>query len=49
MRFILMGPPGVGKGTQAERLSNHFSIVHLSTGVILRNEVDNNTELGQQA
>lgn len=49
MRFILMGPPGVGKGTQAERLSEHFTIVHLSTGVILRNEVDNNSDLGQQA
>lgn len=44
-----MGPPGVGKGTQAERLGNYFSIIHLSSGAILRNEISKRTELGIKA
>jgi adenylate kinase len=44
-----MGPPGVGKGTQAERLCKYFSIIHLSTGVILRNEISKKTDLGIKA
>lgn len=49
MRIILMGPPGVGKGTQAKNIVEKFDIIHLSTGDILRAEVGGNTELGKKA
>jgi len=49
MRLILLGAPGAGKGTQARKISEKFNIPHISTGDILRNELKNNTELGQQA
>ena len=49
MRIILMGPPGVGKGTQATNIVEKFGILHLSTGDILRSEVGGNTELGKKA
>ena len=49
MRLIFIGPPGVGKGTQAERVTTHFKIVHLSTGEILREEINTNTRLGRVA
>ena len=49
MRIILMGPPGVGKGTQATNIVEKFGILHLSTGDILRAEVGGNTELGKKA
>ena len=49
MRIILMGPPGVGKGTQATNIVEKFGILHLSTGDILRAEVGGNTELGRKA
>ena len=49
MRIILMGPPGVGKGTQAKNIVDKFGIIHLSTGDILRAEVGDNTELGKKA
>ena len=49
MRIILMGPPGVGKGTQANSIVDKFEIIHLSTGDILRVEVGGNTELGKKA
>lgn len=49
MHIILFGPPGVGKGTQAKILSNKFSIPHISTGDMLREEIRNETELGKKA
>ncbi len=49
MRLILLGPPGSGKGTQANLLQDKFSIPKISTGDILRAAVKANTELGQQA
>jgi len=49
MRIILMGPPGVGKGTQAKNIVDKYGIVHLSTGDILRVEVGGNTDLGEKA
>jgi adenylate kinase len=36
MRLVLVGPPGAGKGTQAQFLSEHYSIPHISTGDIFR-------------
>jgi len=49
MRLILLGPPGSGKGTQANLLQDKFSIPKISTGDILRAAVADNTELGQEA
>ena len=43
---IFLGPPGAGKGTQAEKISEKFIIPHISTGVMLREHVENETELG---
>ena len=43
---IFLGPPGAGKGTQAEKLSETFNLPHISTGVMLRDHVENGTELG---
>lgn len=49
MKIIFLGPPGAGKGTQAERICEKFGIAHISTGDILRKELKEKTELGQQA
>lgn len=49
MRLILFGPPGAGKGTQAEAIRDEFSVVHISTGDIFRDNVGNDTELGRRA
>ena len=46
--LLFLGPPGAGKGTQASLISDMFSYLHLSTGELLRKEVDNKTELGVQ-
>ena len=47
MRVILLGPPGAGKGTLAKLLKEALNMIHISTGVILREEMNKNTPLGQ--
>ncbi len=47
--LLLFGPPGVGKGTQAQRLSNVFKIPHVATGDMLRAAIQSYTPLGQRA
>jgi adenylate kinase len=49
MRLVLVGPPGAGKGTQAEFIAEHFSIPKISTGDIFRANVSGGTELGRLA
>ena len=49
MKIILLGPPGAGKGTQAEVLCQEFNIPHISTGNILREAINAGTELGKKA
>lgn len=49
MRLIFLGPPGAGKGTQAEIISEEYDFLHVSTGEMLRNEIKNGTELGKKA
>ena len=46
MKITIMGPPGGGKGTQAEILSEKLSIPHISTGAIIRNAIREKTQLG---
>jgi adenylate kinase len=48
-RIVLLGPPGSGKGTQAARLAAWLGVPHISTGDLLRSEVQNRTEFGRQA
>jgi len=49
MRLVFLGPPGVGKGTQSERLIAHLNVTHLSTGDMLRQARRDQTELGRKA
>ena len=48
MRLVILGGPGSGKGTQSQKLSEHFSIPWISTGDLLRSEIEANSDLGQQ-
>ena len=49
LNLILLGPPGAGKGTQAERLQEDFDLAYIATGDMLRKAVADGTELGQKA
>jgi adenylate kinase len=49
LNLVLLGPPGAGKGTQAERLVEDFALPYYSTGIILRQAVANGSELGNEA
>ena len=46
MRITFFGPPGSGKGTQADRISSYFGLQHISTGMLFREEIDSGSELG---
>ncbi|MBQ7223024.1 MAG: adenylate kinase [Erysipelotrichaceae bacterium] len=49
MNMLIMGPAGSGKGTMSELIEKKYNIAHISTGDMFRNELKNNTELGQKA
>ena len=49
MKIIMLGAPGAGKGTQAKRIAEKYSIPHISTGDIFRANIKNGTELGNKA
>ena len=49
MQLILLGPPGVGKGTQAQRISEQFKIPQISTGDLLREAIQKNNSIGKKA
>lgn len=49
MKIIMLGAPGAGKGTQAKRIADKYSIPHISTGDIFRANIKNGTELGNKA
>ena len=48
MNLIIFGPPGAGKGTQADFIVNKYDLFQLSTGEVLRNEIKNKTKLGNE-
>ena len=49
MKIIMLGAPGAGKGTQAKKIADKYSIPHISTGDIFRANIKNGTELGKKA
>lgn len=49
MKIIMLGAPGAGKGTQAEKICEKYKLIHISTGDIFRENIKNNTELGKLA
>jgi adenylate kinase len=48
LNLVLFGPPGAGKGTQSEKLINHYQLVHISTGDLFRAHIKNQTALGKK-
>ncbi len=48
VNIILFGPPGAGKGTQADNIAKHFNFYKISTGDLLRKEINDNTDLGNK-
>ncbi|MDQ3925954.1 MAG: nucleoside monophosphate kinase, partial [Actinomycetota bacterium] len=48
MRIIIMGPQGAGKGTQAAKLEEELGATHIETGDLVREEINQGTEIGQQ-
>ena len=48
MNILLFGPPGAGKGTQAQRIAKDFNLIQVSTGDLLRNEIKLSTDLGKK-
>ena len=48
MNIILFGPPGAGKGTQAQKIVNKFNLYQASSGDLLRNEIKNKSEVGKK-
>ncbi|MFH1005359.1 MAG: adenylate kinase [Bacteroidota bacterium] len=49
LNIVIFGPPGAGKGTQAEKIAKKYQLIHLSTGDIFRANIKGGTELGRQA
>jgi len=49
VRVVLLGPPGAGKGTQAQKLSEKLGVPQISTGELFRNNINNGTKLGLEA
>jgi len=48
LNLVIFGPPGSGKGTQSEKLIQHYGLVHISTGNLFRRHTKNQTKLGKQ-
>ena len=49
MRLVILGPPGAGKGTQADFIIDKYKVPHISTGDIFRENIKNGTDLGKKA